>query len=90
MNIIEIGFKVYLKDPDIFCVSLLGVVTAIDNNYVTVKTNVSIKGQNVFTVTRQKIELHEDHIKNNDREFYNQRLKEAMERIKERLDKIAR
>ena len=89
MNIIEIGFKVYLKDPDIFCCSLLGVVTAIDNNYVTVKTNASIKGQTVFTVTRQKIEVHEDHIKE-DTNFYNEKLKKAMEQIKQTLHDIAR
>ena len=88
--LIELGFKVYLKDPDIFCVSLLGVVTAIDNNYVTVKTSVSIKGQNMFTVPRQKIQVHEDHLKKQEQKFVNESIKEAMEKIKKHFTDIAR
>ena len=88
--LIELGFKVYLKDPDIFCVSLLGVVTAIDNNYVTVKTSVSIKGQNMFTVPRQKIQVHEDHLKKQEQKFVNESIKEAMEKMKKHFTDIAR
>ena len=88
--LIELGFKVYLKDPDIFCVSLLGVVTAIDNNYVTVKTSVTIKGQNMFTVPRQKIQVHEDHLKKQEQKFVNESIKEAMEKMKKHFTDIAR
>jgi len=88
--LIELGFKVYLKDPDIFCASLLGVVTAIDNNYVTVKTSVTIKGQNMFTVPRQRLQLHEDHLKKQEQKFVNESIKEAMEKIKKHFTDIAR
>ena len=88
--LIELGFKVYLKDRDIFCASLLGVVTAIDNNYVTVKTSVTIKGQNIFTVPRQKIEVHEDHLKKQEQKYVNESIKEAMEKIKKHFTDIAR
>tara|TARA_Y100000401_G_C8318469_1_gene223892 strand:+ start:913 stop:1188 length:276 start_codon:yes stop_codon:yes gene_type:complete len=89
-NLIEIGFKVYLKDPEIFCVSLLGVVTAIDKNFCTVKTNIAIKGRNTFTVPRQKLELHEDHIKQQEQEYINETLRSTMERLKKHFTNTAR
>jgi len=86
MKILDIGFQVYLKDPDIFCVSLLGEVIAIDRNLVTVRTGVYIKGTNIHTVKRDKVYMDEEQVKC----VPPKRMKEAMEKMKVYFDSIAK
>lgn len=84
--LLEIGKQVYLKDPSIFCVSLLATVINVNNNYVTVKTAVKIKGCNTFTVQRDKIYLDEKQLKN----AANPEMKEALDKMKEVFERMAR
>ena len=84
--LLEAGQEVYLKDPDIFCVSLIGRVLNVDHNYVTVKTAVKIKGQNIFTVQRNKIYLDEKQLKN----APNPEMAEAMDKMKQVFKDMAR
>lgn len=83
---LEIGQQVYFKDTDIFCVSLLGTVLAIDVNLVTVKTGVRIKGQNIFTIRRDKIFQDEKQLKAKS----NPAMGEAMDRMKQVFERMAR
>ena len=84
--LLEVGQQVYIRDTDIFCVSLLGTVLAIDNNLVTVRTGVRIKGQDVFTVRRDKIYLDEKQLKAKS----NPAMGEAMEKMKQVFERMAR
>ena len=84
--LLEAGKQVYIKDPNIFCVSLLGTVLAVDNNLVTVKTGVRIKGQDVFTVRRDKIYMDEKQLKAQP----NPKMAEAMDKMKQVFEKMAR
>jgi hypothetical protein len=83
---LEIGQQVYFKDTDIFCVSLLATVLAIDVNLVTVKTGVRIKGQNIFTVRRDKVYLDEKQLKSKS----NPAMGEAMDKMKQVFERMAR
>lgn len=84
--LLEIGQQVYLKDPNIFCVSLLATVIEINNHHVTVKTAVTLKGQNTFTVQRSKIYLDEKQLKS----AANPDMAEAMDKMKEVFERMAR